>query len=106
VDSVPAFEDHPVLIMNWPATFSVRASAPPQSDSPPADVNYTLDPKSVVTSASYSNRGSYSIGDPLNPVDPSLATWNRDVFRLLVQLSLQVTADPSSFALPSLLQSH
>jgi len=107
VDTVPLSEDHPVLILNWPATFTTRAAFPLKTNEAdmPLPTTYSLDPHSVVASTSY-HTTPYAVGDQLNPADASLATWNRDVFRLLVQLSLQVTADPSSFALPSLLQSH
>jgi hypothetical protein len=98
VDKVPESEDHPVLLLTWPAKGSMNSLT-------------DFDPDTKVASVTY-NKQLYVVGDQkglfLNnhgQDDPSLDTWNRDVFRLLVQLSLQVTADPSSFALPSLLQS-
>jgi hypothetical protein len=98
VDQVPKSEDHPVLTLNWPATGS-------------ANNTKDVDPKTIVASVTY-KRQLYVVGDHSGlflgnngQIDPILDTWNRDVFRLLVQLSLQVTADPSTFALPSLLQS-
>ncbi len=92
VDAVPEFERHPVLILNWPGQ-GARAPAPP------------LDPATIVASLDYKGE-HFAVGDRSGSEDPLLDTWNRDVFRLLVQLSLQVSADPSTFALPSLLQSH
>ncbi len=40
---------------------------------------------------------TYRIADPLGIADPLDARWNRDVFRLLVQLSSQVTVDITKF---------
>ena len=34
------------------------------------------------------------------------STQNRDVFRLLVQLSFLATTDPAAYATPSLIQLH
>jgi hypothetical protein len=46
----------------------------------------------------------YVVADPPGAPGQPPGTWNRDIFRLLVQLSFQVTADPTSFAAPSLIQ--
>ena len=48
----------------------------------------------------------FAIADPISPADGPPQTWNRDVFRLLVQLSFLATADPSTFASTSLIQLH
>jgi hypothetical protein len=97
-DHVPRFEDHPALQLIWPGSVS--------------DETEELFPsRSIVASLDYKNV-HYSIEDRPGFVryrdddpDRGETTWNRDVFRLIVQLSLQVTADPSNFAQP-LLQTH
>ena len=43
------------------------------------------------------------MGDPKTPEEFS---WNRDLFRLISQLTAQVTVDISKFPLPTLLQLH
>lgn len=48
----------------------------------------------------------YEIADPIPLEGSPPLTWNRDVFRLLVQLSFLATADPSAFASTSLIQLH
>jgi hypothetical protein len=106
VDNVPMSEDHPVLTLTWPATGTLKW---PATKPPPTPMDF--DPDTKVASVGY-NKQHYIVADHKGLFvdnqgldDPILDTWNRDVFRLLVQLSLQVTADPSTFALPSLLQS-
>lgn len=46
----------------------------------------------------------FAIADPISPTVGPPQTWNRDVFRLLIQLSFLATVDPSAFASPSLIQ--
>jgi hypothetical protein len=101
LNPVPKFEDHPALMLNWPVTDSdhVYAFGSPAADAPVASLSYRSKFYSVEDRPDF-------VTDKSLRTDPSLATWNRDVFRLVVQLSFQVTADPSAFALPSLLQSH
>jgi hypothetical protein len=48
----------------------------------------------------------FAIADPVPPPVGSSANWNRDVFRLLVQLSFLATTDPTAFQSPSLIQLH
>jgi len=108
LDIVPESEDHPVLILNWPASYSTRAafSLDPEAHLLSApDLKLSLDPGTQVASVAYKGK-SYTIGEAAELKNPALATWNRDVFRLLVQLSLQLTADPSGFALDSRLHTH
>jgi hypothetical protein len=101
LNPVPKFEDHPALMLNWPAadTNDVYHLLSTRADAPVASLSYRDKLYSVEDRPGF-------VSDNSERIDPSLATWNRDVFRLVVQLSFQVTADPSSFALPSLLQSH
>jgi hypothetical protein len=49
---------------------------------------------------------SYEIADLRHSQDPENATWNRDMFRLISQLTSQVTVDISKFPLPEILQLH
>jgi hypothetical protein len=72
---VPAIEQRPILQLIWT---NKTALLPPLE---------TID---------YAKK-TYQITDPvLGPLDPA-ASWNRDVFRLIVDLSSQVTVDISKF---------
>lgn len=46
----------------------------------------------------------YQITDPVSAQPDESASWNRDVFRLLVALSSQTSIDTSKFPLPTNLQ--
>jgi len=73
---VPDFERRPILQMMW--------TNRPASLVPPLDTIH------------YAGK-TYQITDPvMDPLNPA-ATWNRDVFCLLVDLSSQVTVDISKF---------
>ena len=109
-------EDHPVLILDWPAQYSTEASVPLDLQ---AGASTGAETSSTPCGPCRWRRGRRSSRYPTgerrtpseipraSPTRRSRGRWNFwDVFRLLVQLSLQVTADPSTFALPSLLQSH
>lgn len=79
----PPEERQPILKMRWNS-----------SDGP------TISP---LISLSY--RGtSYEITDPDTGRLDQQSTWNRDVFRLIVQLASQVSVDISKFPLPTSLQ--
>jgi hypothetical protein len=94
---VPPIERLPVLRLTWPAEVK-----PPVSQSAfearqyGLAVNYRgkdyvvadVDPDSVTTA-------DYAIQNE---------TWNRDMFRLINELSSQVTVDISKFPLPDILQ--
>jgi hypothetical protein len=41
-----------------------------------------------------------------NAATPEEQSWNRDVFRLISQITSQVTVDISKFPLPQILQLH
>jgi hypothetical protein len=96
MDEIPAAERRPALVLEWGKNRTDGVGLP--------------DPNSVIASLVYPldhrEHHQYAIGDAPTFCGNPTNTWNRDVFRLLSQLSLQVTADPSAFALPSLLQSH
>ncbi len=73
---VPSSEQHPILQITW--------TNKPETLEPPLE---TID---------YSGK-TYQITDAImDPMDPA-GTWNRDTFRLLVDLSSQVTVDISKF---------
>ena len=48
----------------------------------------------------------YTVADRATGPGEAPATWNRDVFRLLMQISFLATTDPASYSSPSLLQLH
>lgn len=73
---IPDFERRPILQMMWTNTATSLV--------PPLEIIH------------YAGK-SYQITDPvMDPLNPAV-TWNRDVFRLLVDLSSQVTVDISKF---------
>ncbi|MGD0745222.1 MAG: hypothetical protein ABSA45_08710 [Verrucomicrobiota bacterium] len=73
---IPDFERRPILQMMW--------TNKPASLAPPLETVH------------YAGK-TYQITDPaMDPLNPA-ASWNRDVFRLLVDLSSQVTVDISKF---------
>jgi len=77
INIVPALENRPILKMLW-AGHSTNSMERPLQTLHYAGQNYIItDPK-------------------INPLDPA-QTWNRDVFRLMVALSSQVTVDISKF---------
>ena len=85
IDVVPPVEQQPILRLKWDAT----------DQTVPNLVQLTY------------RDGAYSVTDfsvppPSNPAAD--LNWNRDVFRLLTQLTAQVTVDISKFPLPSILQ--
>jgi hypothetical protein len=46
------------------------------------------------------------VADPRRPVAPGDEYWNRDMFRLIGDLTSEVTVDISKFPLPEILQLH
>jgi hypothetical protein len=82
---VPPVEQQPILRLKWDSA--------DQTIPPLVELTYQDKP--------------YAITDPSvpPPSNPSAdLEWNRDVFRLLTQLTSQVTVDISKFPLPSILQ--
>lgn len=73
---VPARQLRPILRTEW-------KGFPGKLEKPPVKLEY--------------HDCSYQITDPVGIEDPLEARWNRDVFRLLVQLSSQVTVDITKF---------
>ncbi len=94
---VPTIERLPVLRLSWPA--EVKPGAAPSAS----------DAKGYGLALTYRGK-DYIVAD----VDPSAVTsadyavenetWNRDMFRLINELSSQVTVDISKFPLPDILQ--
>ncbi len=94
---VPPIERLPVLRLTWPAEVK-----PPVS-------HYAVYAKDYGLSLSYRGH-DYVVADvDTDSVNPASfarenETWNRDMFRLINQLSSQVTVDISKFPLPDILQ--
>jgi hypothetical protein len=94
---VPSIERLPVLRLTWPADVK-----PPMAHS-------ASDPKEFGLAVNYRGK-EYVVADvdpeAVNPSDFAREneTWNRDMFRLINELSSQVTVDISKFPLPEILQ--
>jgi hypothetical protein len=80
---VPEPEREPILQLRWDAKTKVVSP-------PVVDLDY--------------HGQYYQVTDPATGNISELASWNRDVFRLLVQLSSQVSIDISKYPLPTTLQ--
>jgi hypothetical protein len=83
-DLVPPVEQRPLLRLTWK----------------PDD--YVIEPLVQLT---YENK-KFMLTDKGDPMTPEELSWNRDLFRLISQLTAQVTVDISKFPLPALLQLH
>jgi hypothetical protein len=82
--AVPQVEQLPLLRLKW---------APEDGEPMP----------SLIPPLNY--RGNiYIVADQSNPSVPENQYWNRDMFRLISELSAQVTVDISKFPLPEVLQ--
>jgi hypothetical protein len=96
-DLVPTIERLPVLRLTWPA--EVKPGVDPSAS----------DARNYGLAVTYRGK-EYEVAD----VDPTAVTsadyavqnetWNRDMFRLINELSSQVTVDISKFPLPDILQ--
>jgi hypothetical protein len=83
-DVVPPFEQRPILRVTWRPQDGV------------------IQP---LVQLAYGNK-KYMVTDMSDPRTPEDLSWNRDVFRLISQLTAQVTVDISKFPLPQILQLH
>ncbi len=83
-EAVPPIEQNPILRLTWK----------------PEDVHI-----SPLVEVAYENK-QYMVTDRSNPANPEELSWNRDVFRLISQITAQVTVDISKFPLPQVLQLH
>jgi len=83
-DAVPGIEQRPILRLAWK----------PEDGHIPPLVDLTYEDK------------LYLIADKSAPATPEELSWNRDVFRLISQITAQVTVDISKFPLPQVLQLH
>jgi hypothetical protein len=82
MENIPDIEMQPIIRLKWPSNEKLV--------SPVVDLNY---------------RGNYyQVTDPDSGKLDERASWNRDVFRLMVQLSSQVSIDISKYPLPTTLQ--
>jgi hypothetical protein len=94
---VPPIERLPVLRLSWPAYVK-----------PPME-HLSFNPKERGLGVDYGGK-EYVIADvdpeSVNPAEfaPENETWNRDMFRLINELSSQVSVDISKFPLPDILQ--
>ena len=85
-NAVPAIERIPLLHLKWTGTDQDQE----WTDSLMAPLYYRGD--------------TYKVADPVNPAVLENQSWNRDMFRLISELSAQVTVDISKFPLPEVLQ--
>ena len=105
---VPA-ERFPLLQLTWPdlTSNSTADSSPPSMDDILAagDWPVTKPPAKPIVVLDFNGK-RFQIADPQPDRLERPSTWNRDVFRLLVQLSFQVTTDTTSadLATPPLVQ--
>ena len=83
-DLVPPVEQRPILRLTWKPDDNV------------------IQPLVQLT---YGNK-RFMVTDKSDPTTPEELSWNRDLFRLISQLTAQVTVDISKFPLPTLLQLH
>jgi hypothetical protein len=83
-DAVPPVEQQPLIRLTW---------------RPGDDVIQPL------VQLTYLNK-NYMVADKSQPATPEGPSWNRDVFRLITQLTAQVTVDISKFPLQQTLQLH
>ena len=84
-EAVPPIELLPALRLRWSGQ-SERA------DAPLMELEY---------------RGTrYMVADVRSPATPEDQYWNRDMFRLIAELTSQVTVDISKFQVPDILQLH
>jgi hypothetical protein len=73
-------------------TIRIRKASNQSTEPPLVELNY--------------NKTEYLIADASSPNLPENQYWNRDMFRLIGQLTSQVTVDISKFPLPTTLQLH
>ena len=80
-------------------------AVPPIERVPALRLRWAADEKSGPPLVEVGYRGfNYEIADANNPQVPENQYWNRDMFRLVNQLTAQVTVDISKFPLPGILQ--
>lgn len=84
-------------------TFS--QAVPPIERIPAMQLTWKFDSKSGPALVEVDYRGkNYQIADAKDPATPENQYWNRDMFRLINQLTAQVTVDISKFPLPGILR--
>jgi hypothetical protein len=83
-NAVPAFEQRPILRVAWKPDDGVIP---------------------LLVQLAYGNK-KYMVTDKSEPRTAEDSSWNRNVFRLIAQLTAQVTVDISKFPLPQILQLH
>jgi hypothetical protein len=105
-DPLVANENHlPISVVgDSPMTFA--QAVPPIERLPSLRLQWAAGDKAGPGLVQVNYRGkNYMIADS-NKVSPENQYWNRDMFRLINQLTAQVTVDISKFPLPGILQLH
>jgi hypothetical protein len=103
-----ALMSNPSLLPKVTATdtqMTFAQAVPPIERIPALRLKWTSEEKSGPPLVEVGYRGmNYEIADANNPQVPENQYWNRDMFRLVNQLTAQVTVDISKFPLPGILQ--
>jgi hypothetical protein len=87
---IPAVERYPLLTLTWKHTWSSEDEEKPLTNS--------------LVELDYMGT-TYRVADIANKDDLLLqSSWNRDMFRIISQLSSEITVDLSKFPLPTVLQ--
>jgi hypothetical protein len=98
VEVVPRLEQQPILTLTWKPDVPVDA---PLVQLTYRNQQYTItDKKTDRKGSAEAPAGGQSVQAPAD----ENAAWNRDAFRLISQLSAQVTVDISKFPVPTILQ--
>jgi hypothetical protein len=98
VQVVPQIELQPIITLTWKPDVPVDA---PLVQLTYRNQQYTITDKKTDKNGS---SGTPADGQSLPALSDENAAWNRDAFRLISQLSAQVTVDISKFPVPTILQ--
>jgi hypothetical protein len=100
-----AQEESPFDALTKNDVANIRESVPPIEQLPSLRLKWVADDKGTQPVIDVNYHGTYYlITDTTNPEAPENQYWNRDMFRLINQLTAQVTVDISKFPLPGILQ--
>jgi hypothetical protein len=100
-----AQEEKPFDALIGTDTGNIRESVPPIEQVPALRLKWIPQDKGTQPVIDVNYHGTYYlITDTANPETPENQYWNRDMFRLINQLTAQVTVDISKFPLPGILQ--
>jgi hypothetical protein len=98
VQVVPQIELQPIITLTWKPDVPIDA---PLVQLTYRNQQYTITDKKTDKNGS---SGTPADGQSLPAISDENAAWNRDAFRLISQLSAQVTVDISKFPVPTILQ--